>query len=254
VTSSKGGKGVSTLREQYFRTLGFNENDTASPSQSKREKALNRAYELRSFEIEHYWKRATYFWGFQIAIFAAFGLIWKDPISNQWGPIAVALSLLGILTALANYLSARGSKFWQRNWEMHIDMLEDEIEGRLYKTVWLPDGKVSFSVSRINLQLGVCMGFFWVLIAAFVTCKFILCQVPDWYRALSLWWPLSIVIFLWICCVIGAVWLLAQTSEFSGTLPPEGEEDRGPPIKRSSRWHERINGNPLFICRNAPDD
>jgi hypothetical protein len=135
---------MSELRTQYFGTLGFTESET-----TKLKAALKRAYELRNFEIEHYWKRATYFWAFQVAIFAAFGLLWKDlatgpvtvagsvPVANPWGPVTVALAGLGILTAVANALSARGSTFWQNNWEKHIDMLENEIEGRLYKTVWL---------------------------------------------------------------------------------------------------------------------
>jgi hypothetical protein len=105
---------------KYFSTLKF-----TSDNSSKREKALNRAYQLRTFEIEHYWKRANYFWGFQIVIFAAFGLLGKDAfgllgkkIANAastehlWNLVLVALSVLGALTAVANFLSARGSKFW----------------------------------------------------------------------------------------------------------------------------------------------
>ena len=36
--------------------------------------ALNRAHEIRKFEIELYWKRATYFWLLQAAVFTALGL------------------------------------------------------------------------------------------------------------------------------------------------------------------------------------
>jgi hypothetical protein len=146
-----------TLKKRYFSTLEF-----TSDNASKREKALNRAYQLRTFEIEHYWKRANYFWGFQIVIFAAFGLIGKEIVNapvraasteHLWNVVLVALSVLGALTAVANFLSARGSKFWQQNWERHIDMLEDDIEGRLHKTIWLT--MTPFSVSRVNLTLCV---------------------------------------------------------------------------------------------------
>jgi hypothetical protein len=140
---------VSTLRDRYFNSLGLRSDSATNFNQRK---ALDRAYQLRTFEIEHYWKRATYFWGFQIAIFAAFGLIWKDTTTNPWTPIAVALSGLGVLTAVANYLTALGSKFWQENWESHIDMLEDEIEGRLHKMVWLPGEETRYSVSRVTAQ------------------------------------------------------------------------------------------------------
>jgi hypothetical protein len=156
------------LKKQYFQALGFSEDA------SKREKALNRAYELRTFEIEHYWKRATYFWGFQIAIFAAFGLIWKESnkeLNTEWSLITLALTALGVLTALANYLSSIGSSFWQKNWENHIDMLEDKVEGNLYKVVWLDNGERGFSVTRINRCLSVFFIIFWALTTFVVTDK-----------------------------------------------------------------------------------
>jgi hypothetical protein len=138
----------------------------------KRKRALQRAYQQRSFEIEHYWKRAGYFWGFQLAIFAAFGLIWREVGGpQQWGPLALAPSSLGILTALANRLSAGGSKFWQENWEKHIDMLENEFEGRLYKTVWLSDGTRQYSVSKVNLSLSSYFVVFWIIVFGYVACR-----------------------------------------------------------------------------------
>lgn len=38
----------------------------------KEEKALNQALDIRKFEIELYWKRATYFWTFIGATMAGF--------------------------------------------------------------------------------------------------------------------------------------------------------------------------------------
>jgi len=88
-------------KARYLHTLNIEESDT-----DKLQRALNRAYELRTFEIEHYWKRATYFWGFQVAIFAAFGLLWRELVGSgsgsDWTPVAVLLCGLGILTAFAN--------------------------------------------------------------------------------------------------------------------------------------------------------
>jgi hypothetical protein len=161
-----------TLKKRYFSTLEFTPDNA-----SKREKALNRAYQLRTFEIEHYWKRANYFWGFQIVIFAAFGLIGKEIVNapvraasteHLWNVVLVALSVLGALTAVANFLSARGSKFWQQNWERHIDMLEDDIEGRLHKTIWLT--MTPFSVSRVNQTLSFFFILFWIVVTLCVAC------------------------------------------------------------------------------------
>ncbi len=41
-------------------------------SDGKREKALEHALDIRKFEIELYWKRASYFWTFIGATFAGF--------------------------------------------------------------------------------------------------------------------------------------------------------------------------------------
>ena len=77
-------------RTRYLGTLGFHDGFEAT-AKERLAAAHKRAYALRNFEIEHYWKRATYFWAFQVAIFAAFGLLWKHPDASDWGPITVAL-------------------------------------------------------------------------------------------------------------------------------------------------------------------
>lgn len=141
---------MSELRSRYFRTLGIAAE--GAETAKLRQSAFTRACERRDFEIEHYWKRATYFWAFEVAIFAAFGFLWGKSDTGA-SPITIFLAGLGILTAFTNKLAALGSRFWQENWENYIDMLEDEFEGRLYKTVWLDEGKVSYSVSRVNLSL-----------------------------------------------------------------------------------------------------
>jgi hypothetical protein len=238
---AKEGMNVSERRAQYFATLNLPDG-----SGDRAKAALKRAYHLRDFEIEHYWKRATYFWAFQVAIFAAFGLLWKEtgekPGTN---PVTVVLAALGVLTALANALSARGSRFWQNNWEKHIDILEDEIEGRLYKTVWLSDGKVSFSVSRVNQYLSDYFVIFWVLIAVYVACIFVGSSRAEFFYGHH-FGRLIYVVFIVGVTILGVVFLFSQTTHLNGTLPDaHGEHDRDL-IKRKLRcrkllyawWHD----------------
>ena len=243
---------MSKLREKYFNTLGFNEHN-----ELKRGKALDRAYQLRSFEIEHYWKRATYFWAFQAAIFAAiFAALaaafdpTKPNAAANWGLITVALSVLGVLTAVANYLSARGSKFWHENWEKHIEMLEDEIEGRLYKTVWLPKekaskGKTSFSVSRVNLLLSSYFIIFWIFVTVFVTLKSV---SPDFLRSMPAWpwWAIIIVVFAVLAST--AILLVCGKSRLPGSLPND-DGSHSPPF--GSKVGDK---DQTFIRRYAPDE
>jgi hypothetical protein len=203
----------------------------------KRKRALQRAYQQRTFEIEHYWKRAGYFWGFQLAIFAAFGLIWKDVGGpQQWGPLALALSSLGIVTALANWLSALGSKFWQENWEKHIDMLENEFEGRLYKTVWLSDGKRQYSVSKVNLALSGYFIMFWVILFIYVACRFL-----DLHLSTHLSWlgtPRTLYVVLFSCLWgLGSIWLLSRTTTLNGKIPTtDGPPKVAVPLCSLATW------------------
>jgi hypothetical protein len=131
-------------------------------NRDQRQAALNRAHEIRKFEIELYWKRATYFWVLQAAVFAAISFVWKAKELEISPVIPVAFAALGLLTSVAGVLSAKGSKFWQENWEHHIDMLEDEFEGRLHKTAYVGKGGLAWSVSGVNERLGYCFGAFWV--------------------------------------------------------------------------------------------
>jgi hypothetical protein len=246
----------------------------------KRKRALQRAYQQRTFEIEHYWKRAGYFWGFQLAIFAAFGLIWKDVGGpQQWGPLALALSSLGILTALANWLSALGSKFWQENWEKHIDMLENEFEGRLYKTVWLSDGKRQYSVSKVNLALSGYFIVFWVIVFIYVACRFLDLHVLTHLSWLVSWLgtPQMLYVVLFACLSgLGSIWLFSRTTTLNGTIPTtDGPLKPAVPLcslvawlrsmrarlpTLAKRWCKRVHTGSIeieetvLLRRNAPNE
>lgn len=168
-----GGSDWVARKKLYDDRLGFT-GMPPSEANAARQRALCRAHEMRKFEIENYWKRSTYFWGFQIVTFGALAFAVKDG-SAQPG-LTVPASMLGIITAIAALLSASGSKFWQENWEGHVDFLEDDFEGRLHKTALVRD-KLSPSVSRVNERLLEVILFGWILclLAALVT---LIC--PTW--------------------------------------------------------------------------
>jgi len=237
---------MASLRDRYFRTLDLDA--SAENGEAMRKAALKRAYELPNFEIEHYWKRATYFWGFQLAVFAGFGLLWRlEPSDIGWMPIAIALAGIGVLTGIANALSAHGSRFWQENWEKHIDFLEDEIEGRLYKTVWLKHGRGSYSVSRLNQFLSWYIPVFWMIVGAYVCWRFV--GSPEFWKE---WTALSI---RWIyvglttgMVIVGSLLLWMQRSRLEGSDPDEnGSHGRPMRLPRASRRR-------TLMRRYAPDE
>ncbi len=147
--------------KKYFIAMGWN---NKAPTKSTIERTLDRAHQTRNFEIELYWKRANYFWILQAAVFTAFGLsISAENIEQNLKEILpIIFSCLGFLCAYAGYLSAQASKFWQKNWEKHIDMLEDQLEGHLYKTVWIDSNGVKHSISNLNGSLVACFNWFWL--------------------------------------------------------------------------------------------
>ena len=101
--------------------------------------ALTQAYEIRKFEIELYWKRATYFWAFIGAAFVGYAAFYNAsnsalPTDPKREFILVLISCTGFVFSVAWHCVNKGSKFWQENWENHVELLEDKVFGPLYKT------------------------------------------------------------------------------------------------------------------------
>ncbi|WP_167606500.1 hypothetical protein [Maribellus sediminis] len=128
--------------------------------ESKHYKALERAWKNRDFEIELYWKRATYFWGFIAAAFAGYFIIVGSEYNFPQAEYIV--TCLGLIFSIAWYFANIGSKKWQENWEKHIDMLEDEVTGPIYKTVL---DKSAYSVSKLNIRISQFVIAIWIMLA-----------------------------------------------------------------------------------------
>jgi hypothetical protein len=158
---------------------------------SKQAKAWEHALDIRKFEIEHYWKRATYFWTFIAASFAAYGAVQNlsEPAKID---LSVLLGCLGFVFSFGWYLSNRGSKRWQVNWEGQVDVLEDDVIGPLYKTIAEPSnvptnslkhlatGSGKYSVSKINQIISLFVVFIWALLIWHALPPFSICSRPNW--------------------------------------------------------------------------
>ncbi len=177
--------------DEYQAMMGLKaESDNRCEERRKRvarSRALDRAHEIRMFEIRMLWQRALFVWGFQLAVFIAVaGLLGASCEGEQsCAPQGInliflcALSGLGLLLAYALVQINEGSKFWQANWEYHIDMLEDEFEGKLHKThlkrVKGEDEKKDesekkvkneqiVSVSKVNKHISWFLFWFWAIV------------------------------------------------------------------------------------------
>jgi hypothetical protein len=143
-----------SLSGQYFEAIGTRDKRKLKP-------ALAAAHDIRKFEIDLYWKRANYFWLLQAAIFTALGFMWHGEAADAAGLVPLGLTSLGLLTAIASWFAAEGSKFWQENWERHIDFLEDNQGVILHKTAWVGGDGIRWSVSGTNGWLNIFFSVFW---------------------------------------------------------------------------------------------
>ncbi|NPD27277.1 RipA family octameric membrane protein [Corallococcus exiguus] len=155
------------------------------PLKDVSKEALKQALEIRKFEIELYWKRATYFWTFIGAAFVAFGVFYNTTPANETAAenrenALVFISCIGFVFSLAWHYVNKGSKFWQENWENHVSLLEDTHIGPLYKSraerpaVTAPSCRdriehllvdpAPFSVSKINQLVSTFIAIIWAFI------------------------------------------------------------------------------------------
>jgi hypothetical protein len=158
---------------------------------SKQARAWEHALDIRKFEIEHYWKRATYFWTFIAASFAGYGAV-QNVREPARADLSVVLGCLGLVFSFGWYLSNRGSKRWQGNWEGQVDVLEDDVIGPLYKTIAEPasiggnplkrlaTGSGPYSVSKINQIISLFVVFIWLLLIWHALPPFGIHNQPNW--------------------------------------------------------------------------
>ncbi len=156
--------------EEYKKS--FSEPDGGSNTKeadTRAGRALAADLDIRKLEIGLYWTRATYFWAFIAAAFAGYALTYKTSLSSEpW--LSLLFSSLGLIFSVAWYLVNRGSKFWQCNWERHVDLLEDMTLGPLYKYIAMDTKKGfltspgTFSVTKINQMLGLFVSCIWLIL------------------------------------------------------------------------------------------
>ena len=144
----------------------------AGPSNALKVEALKHALDIRKLEIKMYWKRTTYFWTLNAATFAGYFAIKSTNQAIDYY-VAPLVSCIGLIISFGWYIANRGAKYWQENWELHVDLLEDEIMGPLYKTTpyikrfaaFHPISAFPFSVSKVNQILSLFIAVVWLGLA-----------------------------------------------------------------------------------------
>ena len=200
--------------------------------------AYEQAADIRKFEIELFWSRGTYYWAFILAAFTAhfslLGILFTKgdgmelSLFNLWslnGLSLLALTLTAFFCFMFSFswvLVNKGSKYWQQNWERHIDELEYYYTGNLHKTYLntnykkfsmnpLSQNAYDYSVTKITMVTSIILmiasfllSFFYVIL---LVSKFFMKEYNpflEWFTFLVvpgiLLILLIIMIIVLICC------------------------------------------------------
>lgn len=78
------------------------------------------ATDTRKFEVDLFWKRSLFFWGFIAAAFAGYATV-KESL------LALILACFGLVCSVVWALGNRGSKYWQEAWEKKVERIEHAL-------------------------------------------------------------------------------------------------------------------------------
>ena len=194
------------------------------------EKRLDLAVQTRNFEIELFWKRSLYYWGFIATAFAGYAAL-----RQLKSDLALVISCFGTVCAFAWTLVTRGSKYWQESWESKVDRYEAPVIGKFFaseepvqthKGIWLQARR--YSVSKVSIALSD-----YVLI---VWCTLLVAELVRRFAPLT-WQP--------VLKEIGTAIFLLCSLLFLILLARFGRSSPRPDFNRDTRSHV------VFSCASS---
>ena len=136
----------------------------------KRDKAaFDKAVETRTLEIELFWKRSIFFWGFIASAFVGYAAL-----HSKDSDLSILVACFGMVCSAAWTLVNRGSKYWQENWETKVEEIEERVTGPLFKKqepiqtnkgLWLRARR--YSVTKLTIALSDFTFLLWLVIVLY---------------------------------------------------------------------------------------
>lgn len=185
-----------------------------TPEENKKEEQYDTrlfdiSLRIRNFEIELFWKRSLFFWGFIASAFVGFAALYDK---NSFYSIIIAH--FGLICSLCWTLLNRGSKFWQENWERKVADTKLSKYHELFTTIE-PIEKHKFfilrarkfSVSKLTIGLSDFVVLLWVGI--------IINSILNEYKVVLLRSNGTAILIIFVLTIIYAVYLIrfGRTSE-----------------------------------------
>lgn len=193
--------------------------------------ASSRARDTRKFETQLFWERGKYYWAFILGAFTAHFYCLSMVLDNgnkeqkqfslctflnlpTLAIVFLALtSFVCFFFCLAWTLMNKGSKFWQKNWERHVNKLEKVENIKLFSTYLTPDADdfnycplsfsaYDYSVSKLvlatsNMLMIISLGIFLFYMALLLLkCDFVLDFIKSFYLDQKI---INCIVFFGIC-------------------------------------------------------
>ena len=270
-------KGESISKEEYIKCYhsaetspsGGNttEEEKTEEEKTKKEKTkedqINKALEIaldtRKFEIELYWKRTAYFVLFIGAIFVGYYNVFSNSKSHG---ASLFIAALGFLLSLLWYMANRGSKFWQENWEAHIEELSTYLGTPIFGIIKSRKdpickvmGHYPFSVSKVNQMVSLIITISWFLTfikdglifnendkqiikKVIANCNFL--DTILFFLQDNIWWRTIIGI---IIIIIFSGYVIWRCKGFAAKLPKDGTSNG----KEKKKFHRLREGLKKFF-------
>lgn len=175
ILNHKKDKNLVSESSSYKDMINFSRNDTKSEEDDIKNNTLENAFKFanncRDKEIDRFWTRGLYFWGFIAASFGAYMAVFNASLVTKCEGIKDSISLVSIIDmsftakvalfvlsficfifCLSWLLSHKGSKFWQENWETHISYLENDYMGKIYKNYLDTKNYLDFNESPFSAK------------------------------------------------------------------------------------------------------
>lgn len=125
------------------------------PNLDQMKEAFSIAHDNRKLEIQLFWQRSLFFWGFVAAAFVGYGAAYEKAPG-----LATLLSFFGLVCSVAWSVGNRGSKYWQEYWEQKVSFLQHYTTGNIFydreprkESIWKIYAPRRNSVSKLAMGL-----------------------------------------------------------------------------------------------------
>jgi len=134
------------------------------PNAESMQKAFEVAHDNRKLEIQLFWQRSLFFWGF-----VATALVGYVKTAGSGTGLNVVFSLFGLVCSIVWSAGNRGSKYWQEYWEEKVTLFQHYTTGNIFfdrnpKTPSMFDNFAArrLSVSKLTMALSDYVVFLWL--------------------------------------------------------------------------------------------